>query len=93
MAIKLLAWIPLTQYFSFVAGGAVSKVDPSSTGLHPAWRNCLWEATFGTAWDEGIPFNEIKRLRAGLATIINEVSDIMPGAGSYLNEVCTPAHS
>lgn len=74
---------------SYVAGGAVSKVAPDSTGLNPAWRGCLWEATFGTAWDEGAPFSEIKRLRAELATTLKKVSDIMPGAGSYLNEVCT----
>jgi hypothetical protein len=45
------------------------------------------EVALGTGWDEGTPFSEIKRLRAELAATLKEVSDIMPGAGSYFNEV------
>jgi len=72
--------------WNYVAGGAVSKVDPESTGLNPAWRDCLWEVTFGTVWSEGAPSSEIKRLRAELAATLKTISDIMPDTGSYVNE-------
>ena len=51
------------------------------------------EIPLGTGWDEGTPFSEIKRLRAELAMTLKKVSDIMPGAGSYFNEVCIHSDS
>ena len=34
-----------------VAGGAVSKVDPKTTGLHPAWRAAGAFTVFGAMWE------------------------------------------
>ncbi|KAH7921107.1 FAD-binding domain-containing protein [Leucogyrophana mollusca] len=73
--------------WNFVAGGAVSKVDPDSTGLNPAWRESLVEAIWGVRWNEGATYSEIERMRAWLAATMEQVSAIMPGAGSYFNEV------
>ncbi|KAH7921264.1 FAD-binding domain-containing protein [Leucogyrophana mollusca] len=72
--------------WNFVSGGAVSKVDPESTGLNPAWRESLVEAVWGAEWDEGATYSEIERSRAELAATMAQVSAIMPGAGSYFNE-------
>jgi len=49
----------LTHY-GHVAGGAVSKVNPDSTGVNPAWRNAL-----SIGWNEGTSASEINQMRAG----------------------------
>jgi hypothetical protein len=72
--------------WNFVAGGAVSKVDPDSTGLNPSWRKALLEFTLGIGWVEGTPFSEIKKLRAEQALVVKKLSALMPDAGSYFNE-------
>jgi hypothetical protein len=77
------------NYFSVIAGGAVSRIDPDSTGLHPSWRKALVHASFIVEWAEGTPSSEIEKLRAEVALGLKKVSDLMPGAGSYFNEVCT----
>jgi FAD/FMN-containing dehydrogenase len=69
-----------------VAGGAVSKINPDSTGLNPSWRKALVHVTFGIGWDEGAPFSEIEKLRAELALSLKKLSNVMPNAGSYFNE-------
>ena len=38
---------------SSIAGGAVSRVDPESTGLNPSWRKALSEVYVGASWPEG----------------------------------------
>lgn len=78
----------INRLFSYVGGGAVSRVNPDSTGLNPAWRKALVHAVFRTTWDEGASFSEIEQARAELAARLKKVSDEMPGAGSYFNEVC-----
>lgn len=70
-----------------VAGGAVSKVDPDSTGLNPAWRKALASVTFGIGWAEGTSSTEIKQLRAELAGKLESISALAPESGSYFNEV------
>ncbi|KAH7920246.1 FAD-binding domain-containing protein [Leucogyrophana mollusca] len=72
--------------WNLVGGGAVSKVNPGSTGLNPAWRESLVEAVWGIQWGEGATFSEIERLRSELAVTMAQVSAIVPGAGSYFNE-------
>lgn len=65
----------------------MSKVDPDSTGLNPAWRKALVHVAFGGAWDEGAPATEITRVREQLARRLKKISDVTPGSGAYLNEV------
>ena len=79
--------MPVTYFLlSLVAGGAVSKVDPDSTGLNPAWRKALTHVVWGTGWDEGTPANEIKQLRAALAKSLNNLTQLT-GSSAYYNEV------
>jgi hypothetical protein len=68
-----------------IGGGAVSKVDPDSTGVHPDWRKALAIIILSLPWKEGDPVSTIagvkKRLRNGL--------DVLSGLGrgTYFNEV------
>ena len=74
-------------FFSSVAGGAVSLVDPDSTGLNPSWRNALSEVYVFVFWPEGsttdIIFERIGQLER--ATLI--IDELTTDSGSYLNEV------
>jgi len=36
-----------------VAGGAVSRVVPDSTGVNPSWRRAISHITMGVSWDVG----------------------------------------
>ena len=74
---------------SFVAGGAVSKVDPDSTGLNPAWRTSLGIVEFGVSWPEGSSASQIFAARKTVVKNI-EVIDKVAGTASatYFNEVC-----
>jgi hypothetical protein len=73
--------------YSFVAGGAVSRVNPNSTGLNPAWRRALGHLIFTTTWAEGTTTTEIENLRKPLARTLKKISDVTPGSGAYFNEV------
>lgn len=68
----------------------MSKVDPDSTGLNPAWRKALVHVGFGGSWDESAPTAEITRIREQLAQRLKKISDVTPGSGAYLNEVTIP---
>jgi hypothetical protein len=70
----------LTHY-GHVAGGAVSKVNPDSTGVNPAWRNAL-----SIGWNEGTSASEINQMRPGLALALGNLSRLA-GSSAYLNEV------
>jgi hypothetical protein len=72
--------------WSLVAGGAVSRVDPDSTGLNPAWRKALGQLGYGTGWAEGASTAEITQLRKQLAQNLKKLSDLTPGSGAYFNE-------
>ena len=71
---------------SLVAGGAVSKVDPDSTGVNPAWRKALTHVIWGQGWDEGASVSEIDRRRAALAKTLGQLSNLT-GSSAYFNEV------
>jgi len=68
-----------------VAGGAVSKVDPDSTGVNPAWRTALGHIVWGAGWDEGASASEIKQMRAVLAQGLQNLTDLV-GSSAYFNE-------
>ena len=46
--------------FRLVAGGAVAKSDPESTGLNPAWRKALIHTVAGAGWADDAPLEEIE---------------------------------
>lgn len=73
--------------YRLVAGGAVSRVDPNSTGLNPAWRKALAHVIFGTGWAEGTTPTMINQLRNQLAGRLKSISELTPGSGAYFNEV------
>ena len=68
-----------------IGGGAVSKMDPDSVGVHPDWRKALAIIILSLPWQEGDSASTIagvkKRLRDGL--------DVLSGLGrgTYFNEV------
>ena len=70
-----------------VAGGAVSKVDPSSTGLNPAWRQAGAHAVFGITWPDGASAALIQSLRDDLEKRLALVRALAPESGAYFNEV------
>jgi hypothetical protein len=79
-------FVPDLASYSHVAGGAVSKVDPDSTGLNPFWRKALVHVTWRIGWEEGTHANEIKRLRTGLAHTLQNITNLT-GSSAYFNEV------
>ena len=76
-------------YHSLVTGGQVSRVDPDTTGLNPAWRNSLVYATLGTGWTDGANATQIQTARELLVQDMKILEGIAPESGAYLNEVCT----
>jgi hypothetical protein len=77
--------------YRLVAGGAVSRVNPNSTGLNPAWRKALAHVIFAAVWADGTTTTtEIDQLRKKLARQLTIISDITPGSGAYFNEVSVP---
>ncbi|RDX57545.1 FAD-binding domain-containing protein [Lentinus brumalis] len=72
--------------YELIAGGAVSKVDPSSTGLNPAWRKAVVHAVFGITWPDGASAEEIQQLRGSLESRLTRVRALAPDSGAYLNE-------
>ncbi|KIL58570.1 hypothetical protein M378DRAFT_313726 [Amanita muscaria Koide BX008] len=72
--------------FNFVAGGAVSRVDPDSAGLNPAWRKAVGLLNSGISWNEGTPTAEIDRLRKQAASDLEVLDTVSPNSGTYFNE-------
>ncbi|KAF8692566.1 hypothetical protein AX14_002469 [Amanita brunnescens Koide BX004] len=73
--------------FNFVAGGAVSKVNPDSAGLNPAWRKTLGELVTSVDWNEGTSAAEIKSLRKIAASNLELLDTISVDHATYYNEV------
>ena len=73
--------------YSLVTGGEVSRVDPESTGLNPAWRKSLVYATLGTSWQDGANSTQIDTARQLLIQDMKILEGIAPESGAYLNEV------
>ncbi|KAG9077151.1 hypothetical protein FS749_010991 [Ceratobasidium sp. UAMH 11750] len=71
-----------------VGGGAISKVDPESTGLNPQWRNdALISWNFGSNWAEDTPADKIKYLKSTVTNLTQSLGKIagLDHAG-YFNE-------
>ncbi|KDQ63536.1 hypothetical protein JAAARDRAFT_169472 [Jaapia argillacea MUCL 33604] len=69
-----------------VAGGNVSKVDPDSTGLNPAWRDAIVHFAMGVGWPDGTLATEIQALRGRVSQALVALNDLAPNSGAYLNE-------
>jgi len=74
---------------SFVAGGAVSRVDPESTGLNPSWRKAVAQVSIGESWEEGADSAMIFAARERLKRGTDVLDKLTKDSGSYLNEVRT----
>ncbi|KAH9896809.1 FAD-binding domain-containing protein [Cubamyces lactineus] len=72
--------------FEFVAGGAVSRTNASSTGLNPAWRKALVHTIFGVAWADGTSAAEIGEIQDTLKATSAKVRALAPDSGAYFNE-------
>ena len=75
---------------SLVTGGQVSRVDPDSTGLNPAWRKSLAYTVIGTTWQDGANLTEIDAARQLLVQDMKTFEGIAPESGAYFNEVRVP---
>ena len=74
---------------SSVAGGAVSRVDPESTGLNPSWRKAIAEVLTGVSWEEGANSTTILAAIERLKQRTDVLDKLTKDSGSYLNEVRT----
>ncbi|KAG9077466.1 hypothetical protein FS749_010633, partial [Ceratobasidium sp. UAMH 11750] len=71
-----------------VGGGAISKVDPESTGLNPQWRNdALVSWNFGGHWMDGTPTDTIGHIKSTVTNLTQSLGKIagLDHAG-YFNE-------
>ena len=76
-------------FHSQVAGGAVSKVDPDSTGLNPAWRDAASHIRVEPTWPDGASLSDITEVRNHLKAVLNTFKSVCgPDSGAYFNEVC-----
>ena len=85
----------LIDFFVFqssVAGGAVSRVDPESTGLNPSWRKAIAEVYFTVSWEEGADAATILAAREELKNGTDILDQLTTDSGSYLNEVRTTSY-
>lgn len=72
---------------NFVSGGAVSKVNPESTGLNPAWRTSLGVVEFGESWPEGSTSSQILEARKRIIENIQIIDKVAgPASATYFNE-------
>ncbi|KDR72544.1 hypothetical protein GALMADRAFT_213094 [Galerina marginata CBS 339.88] len=69
-----------------VAGGAVSRVDPSSTGLNPSWRNAIAQVYVTAFWPEGSSATTIQAAIDRLKKNTDVIDKLTTDSGSYLNE-------
>ncbi|KAI0329054.1 FAD-binding domain-containing protein [Cubamyces sp. BRFM 1775] len=77
--------LPDMNYY-LVAGGAVSRVDPSKTGLNPAWRQANTHVVIGTSWADGATSAEIEQKRGVLRANTAKLRALAPQSGAYFNE-------
>ncbi|KAI9064717.1 FAD-binding domain-containing protein [Trametes sanguinea] len=83
--LELGSWL-LPRSLSLVTGGAVSRANPSSTGLNPAWRKTTVHVVVGTTWPDGTSPRDVERLGQGLERRTAEVRALARDSGTYFNE-------
>ncbi|GJE99668.1 FAD-binding domain-containing protein [Phanerochaete sordida] len=72
--------------FYVVAGGAVSRVDPDSVALNPAWRSALAHVVFSAGWADGASRSTIDATRSQIKQSEAALRALTPGGGAYFNE-------
>ena len=72
---------------SSIAGGAVSRVDPESTGLNPSWRKAISEVYITMTWPEGSTVDSIFQKIDAMKQSTLILDELTTDSGSYLNEV------
>ena len=80
-----LTWCPPSS--SFIAGGAVLRVDPESTGLNPAWRNTVAQVYVAESHEEGASAETIRATQQRLVENTAILDTITTDSAAYLNEV------
>ncbi|KAI0635700.1 hypothetical protein C8Q77DRAFT_1099088 [Trametes polyzona] len=71
---------------NIVAGGAVSRVDPDSVGLNPAWRKARMHVVVATLWPKGSDAGTIGAARKRLQDQMVNLRALAPHSGAYFNE-------
>ncbi|KAI3596663.1 fad binding domain-containing protein [Moniliophthora roreri] len=69
-----------------LAGGAVSRVDPDSVGVNPAWRDGVAHVFATVIWQDGASATELQGFKQELKGCIDVLEALEPGAGAYFNE-------
>ena len=72
---------------SLLGGGAVTKVDPDSAGVNPAWRNALIHTVFGEIWPDGASLETIVAAQRSVREGVRVLEKLAPDSGAYFNEV------
>ena len=80
-------FIPINLLLSSVAGGAVSHINPDSTGLNPSWRKALSQVYIYTTWSEGSPAHVVSQQIDKMKQSTLILDRLTTDSGSYLNEV------
>ncbi|GJE99667.1 FAD-binding domain-containing protein [Phanerochaete sordida] len=76
------------QYIGFytVAGKAVTKVEPDTTAVHPAWRQALVHTVFGSSWPDGSSPDTVNAVRDKIKKGEAALRKMTPDGGAYFNE-------
>ena len=70
----------------------MSKVNPQTTGLNPAWRKAGVHIITGVVWPEGTTAETIEKLREVYLGDTAKFRALAPESGAYLNEVRLECH-
>ena len=72
----------------FVAGGAVSAADPTSseTCITPAWRRAGVHVVWGAGWAANATLTQQQQVYAGISQLTQLVRGATPGSGAYWSE-------
>ena len=69
-----------------VAGGQVSKIDPSRAGLNPAWREAGAHVVVASLWPDGATTAEIQGRKDMIRERSKDLRALAPESGAYFNE-------
>ncbi|CUA78435.1 hypothetical protein RSOLAG22IIIB_13146 [Rhizoctonia solani] len=74
--------------FNLVGGGAISKIDPESTGLNPQWRKgALMSWEFSGSWPLDATSEEIEQIKANTTQVVQDFGKIAGlDDAAYMNE-------
>ncbi|THU91900.1 FAD-binding domain-containing protein [Dendrothele bispora CBS 962.96] len=84
--VEVLLSLPNGIGLNHVGGGKVSRTDPDSAGLNPAWRKALIHAVLGGGWPEGATVDEIRTVQQQIRDELSVLENLVPGGDSYFNE-------